>query len=264
MEDFALKSLEFYLLIFARGAGLFVQAPVFASPHVSREIKIGLMGTMALLFFFLLPYTPPSFPPLDIISLLLALLRELFIGIVMGYVSFLPFAALQNTGELIDTQMGISTAMAFDPRLGMANLTRRFMFYLTMVIFIVVNGHHVLIKALYFSFKMIPPGTWKFAVNDNLYHFLTIHVNDLFFMALKYGLPVLGAIFIGQVSLGVIARVAPQTNVFILSMPVNFLLGVTFLGLSIPIIIHVFKEGPLNWQTYGMVLDTLIRILAGK
>ncbi len=262
MEKFALKSLEFYLLIFARGAGLFVQAPVFGSPHVSREVKIGLMGSMALIFFFLLPY--PEYLPLDVIPFGIALIKELFIGILIGYVSFLPFAALQNTGELIDTQMGISTAMAFDPRLGMANLTRRFLFYLTMIIFLMCNGHHVLIKALYFSYQMIPPGTWHFGISEELFQFLTQNVNDIFLMALKYGLPALGAIFIGQVSLGVIARVAPQTNVFILSLPVNFLLGVIFLGLSLPVIIHMLRIGPLNWENYGAVLDTLIRILSNS
>ncbi len=260
-ESLALQSLIFFFLIFARVAGLFVQAPIFASPHVTREVKIGLITSVSMLFFFLLPFTPPQLNPPDLFSLGAAMLRELFLGIVIGYVSFLPFAALQITGELIDTQMGLSTAMAFDPRLGMVNLTRRFLFYFIMVVFLMLNGHHVIIKAVYFSFKLIPPGNGLAVIHDNLYHFLTAKVSEIFLIALQYGLPALGAIFIGQVSLGVIARVAPQTNVFMISLPINFVLGVTFLGLSIPVIYHMLTGHLLDWNVYARTLDELIRVI---
>jgi len=226
-----------FLLVLARIIGFFVQAPIFGSNHINDKILIGLSVSMAIVIF---PHVPlPEELPGGPITFILLLLSQIAIGLVIGYVSFLCMAAAQFGGELLDMQMGLSSAASFDPSSkGTINLIRRLQFYLAMILYLVIDGHHVLIKATVRSFDIIPLTGTRFS--GTLITELIRMTGRIFYIGAQIALPALGALFMVQIALGIMARVAPQMNVFMLSFPLNIMVGTTLLIASIPMMYHVY------------------------
>lgn len=228
-EELGLKSLVFYLLIFARLGGMVLQAPIFASPHLNAPAKIGLIGALSLLLFFVLPLPDVS---LDFGWIVFNLIKEFFIGLILGYITIFFLNAIQGGGAILDQQLGLSTGASFDPQLGAVNMNARFLFYLAFTIFILSGGFYLILEAIKFSFTIIPVAS-NYSITEKTI-FTIINLTSKFFYV---GLHVVGAVviavFIGQVGLGLIARVAPQSNVFMLSFPVNFMLGIFVFSLII-------------------------------
>jgi flagellar biosynthesis protein FliR len=241
-----------YLLTFARIIGFFVQAPIWGSKHINNQIKVGFMALMTFLIWphIPLPYELPGGP----ITLLLLVITQIFIGLVIGYVAFIPMAMAQFGGEIMDIQMGMSSAAQYDPSSkGTINLIRRLKFYLAMLMLMIVNGHHVLIHATAKSFEIIPLTGTRFT--GILIDELVRMTGQIFYVGIQITLPVLGALLMVQVSLGIMAKVAPQMNVFMLSFPLNILTGLTMLGASMPLFVKKLPE--YFDQNVDLIIDTL-------
>jgi flagellar biosynthesis protein FliR len=220
-----------FLLIFVRVVTLFVQAPVWGSHHMPMQILAGTAGVISII---ILPQLPVPKFPFDLFHLGLLVLIQCTVGLVMGFISFLVLAAAQFAGELLDIQMGLSVAAAFDPASkGVVNLIRRFEFYFAMTLYLLMDGHHQLIKALYQSFFVVPLTGIKFS--GDMVMQLSLLTGRLFYIAVQIAAPVLAALFIVQVTLGLLSRVAPQMNVFMISFPLNIAIGVLLLSLSLPV-----------------------------
>lgn len=245
-----------FLLVLARIIGFFVQAPIFGSNHINNKVLVGLSVSMAIVVF---PNVPlPKELPGGPITLILLLLSQLTIGLVIGYVAFLCMAAAQFGGELLDMQMGLSSAASFDPSSkGTINLIRRLQFYLAMIFYLLVDGHHVLIKATAKSFDIIPLTGTRFS--GTLITELIRMTGRIFYIGAQIALPALGALFMVQIALGIMARVAPQMNVFMLSFPLNIMVGLTLLTASIPMMYHVYIKVFQEFNDYLIqVLELLI------
>lgn len=245
-----------FLLCLARIIGFFVQAPIWGSNHINDKILVGLSVTTAAIVY---PFIPiPKELPGGPITLFLLILSQLAIGLVIGFVSFLPMAMAQFGGELMDIQMGLSSAAAKDPSSkGTINLIRRLKFYIAMLFYMILNGHHVLLRALIKSFSIIPLTGARFS--GTLISELIRMTGQIFYVGVQIALPVLGALFMIQIALGIMARVAPQMNVFMLSFPLNILVGLTILTSSIPM--FVSRLEPLfdnNFQDLLIALQSMM------
>ncbi len=221
-EELGLKSLVFYLLIFARIAGMVLQAPIFASPHLNAPAKIGLIATLSLNLFFILPLPEIK---LDFLWIIYNIIKQFFIGMVMGYISIFILNAIQGGGSIVDQQLGLSTGASFDPQIGAVNMNSRFMFYFAFTVFIMSGGFYFILEAIKFSFTVIPVAS-DYSINEKFIYSIINLTSKFFYIGLHVVGAIVVAVFIGQVGLGLIARVAPQSNVFMLSFPVNFMLGV--------------------------------------
>lgn len=227
------------MLVFARVLGFMVQPPIWGSNHINKQIKIGFSVTFAILLF-------PNVPLLNEIPggpavFLLLLFSQITIGLVMGYVAFLSMAMAQFGGELLDMQMGLSSAASFDPSSkGTINLIRRLQFYYAMILYLILDGHHIFLRAVSRSFDLIPlTGT---TISGTLISELVVMTGRIFYVGSQIALPTLGALFMVQIALGVMARVAPQMNVFMLSFPLNIMVGLTLLIATMPILVSVYTR----------------------
>jgi len=222
-----------FLLCLVRVVTFFVQAPIWGSHHAPNQVLIGIATLVTIIIYPSIPM-PGSFP-MDIISLSLAILTQALVGLVIGFVSFLVMATAQFAGEMIDIQTGLSTAASFDPASkGAVNLIRRFKFYLAMITYLLLDGHHTLLRALQKSFVVIPVTGLHFpgVLVTDIIHM----VGEIFYAGLQIAAPALTALFITQVALGMLARVAPQMNVFMLSFPLNIAVGLILVTVSLPIV----------------------------
>ena len=220
-----------YLLAFARMVGLFVQAPIWGSHHIPHNILVGAAASITLVMFPSLK-VPHELQNADLFIFALLMMNQLLVGLLMGFISFLVMAAAQFAGELLDIQMGISQAASFDPNLkgGVVNLVRRWNFYFSMIIYLIMDGHQALIRIIQKSYEIIPLGGITFR-GDIIKEYIVL-TGNIFYLGIQIASPVLAAIFICQVALGLLARIAPQMNVFMLFFPLNITIGLLLLNLS--------------------------------
>jgi flagellar biosynthetic protein FliR len=227
------------LLAFARIVMVFVQAPIWGSQHFKAPIKVGMAASVTLLAF---PHlTVPENFPLDIRGFIVAILTQLGVGLVIGWISFLVMATAQFGGEMLDVQMGLSAAAQADPSShGAVNLLRRLHFYIAMLLYLMANGHHQLWEAIFYSFEVIP--LTYFQMTELQINSMIALAGDIYVIGLQISSPAVGALFVAQIALGLLARVAPQMNVFMLSFPMNLAVGLILLTVSLPNIIYLLER----------------------
>lgn len=257
MPDEFFLSLGVGLLAFVRIVFIFQQAPILASRHVKPQIKVGLAATMAVVAA---PHVPiPEYFPSEPRGYLLALLSQVVVGLAIGFVSFLVMAAAQFGGEMMDIQMGLSVAASMDPSSGgTSKLLNRLNFYVAMLLYLGVDGHHMLIRALFRSFQVIP--VTEFRVSGRLVLTFIQHTEDIFLIGLQVAAPPLAALFITQVAMGLLARAAPQMNVFMLSFPMNIAIGLMLFSIGLPMIQGLLlKQFEINhdrtWDAILIIAD---------
>jgi flagellar biosynthetic protein FliR len=255
-----LKLLVFYLLIFARIGGMVLQAPLFASPHLNAPLKIGLIGSISLIFFFVLPLPEIS---LDLYWIAFNIMKEFFIGLVMGYVTIFFLNSIQGGGAILDQQLGLSTGASFDPQLGAVNMNARFLFYLAFTIFILSGGFYLILEGIKFSFTILPV-SGNYELNKDFFEAFISLTSKFFYVALHVVGAIVVAVFIAQVGLALIARVAPQSNVFMLSFPVNFMIGIFVFSLVIMSMYELLVNNYFSVDVYGQYLTDILRKLANK
>lgn len=245
------------LLAFVRIALIFRQAPILGSNHMKGQVKVGLAACMALIAFPHLP-VPENFPT-EPRGFILCILSQVAVGLAIGFVSYLVMAAAQFGGELMDIQMGLSAAATMDPSSGgTSKLIMRLNFYFAMMLYLITNGHHEFLRALFHSFQIIPVTT--FQINGDLIELFIRHTHDIFVIGLQISAPPIAALFITQIAMGLVAKVAPQMNVFMLSFPMNIGVGMMMLSVGLPVIEELLiNQFDINNQETYQVINLLIQ-----
>jgi len=211
---------------FLRALALFTALPVLGARSVPSRVRIALAAFIALAAQ---PSLPPIEPvPLDSPQALLLVAQQLVIGLSLGFAVRLVFAAVEFAGEIIGLQMGLNFAGFFDP-LSASTATAASRFFGTMVawLFIVANGHLLVIGALVHSFTAFPVGPEPFAFLHQVQP--QRWGAEIFSTGLWIALPLVTMLLFVNLVLGAISRVAPQINIFAIGFPVT--LGVGLLGL---------------------------------
>ncbi|MBK1614383.1 flagellar biosynthetic protein FliR [Rubrivivax gelatinosus] len=211
---------------FLRALALFTAMPVLGTRTVPTRVRIGLA---ALIAFCAQPSLPAVAPvPLDSPIAFLMIVQQVLIGLSLGFAVRIVFATVEFAGEIIGLQMGLNFAGFFDPLRGSA-ATATSRFYGTMIawLFIVANGHLLVIAALVQSFTAFPVGPEPFEFLRQARPHLW--AAEIFSTGLWIALPLLAMLLFVNIVLGAVSRVAPQMNVFSIGFPVT--LGVGLLGM---------------------------------
>jgi flagellar biosynthetic protein FliR len=214
------------------GAALFA-APLFGATAVSSQVRVMLAGAIAVL---VCSWTHVSAPPaLLSLSGLVVLAGEVVIGLAIGFVMQLSFAAPVLGAELIGAGMGMSIAASADPINGAhgAIFGQYFSVVLTLLFF-GLGAHLDWISLLVESYRTFPPGT-PWMTPDRL-HMIDVFAGDLFLAGLSIALPVIVLLFVVQVVTGIIGRSAPALNLMALGLPAGVLAGIGALIVSAPLI----------------------------
>lgn len=243
------NQIGFFLLIFTRISGIFSTAPVFGSRNVSVYIKAGL-SLMLTFILFPLVFNSAAVLPENFFGYIFLVIGEFLVGLIFGFASSLVFSGVQMAGQILDMQIGFGIVNVFDPQSGQQiPLVGNFKYILAVLIFLVTNSHHLLLAALFGSFKLIPVTGVVFQA-ESLADLMVNMVAGTFVIALKISLPVLVALLLTDIALGILARTMPQMNIFIVGIPGKILVGLFVLSLGLPIYI-TFLEVAFN----GMYRD---------
>lgn len=238
---FTSLQLEAGLLILARIAGVFIQAPLFSSRSFPLPAKTALAVWLAIILWFVTPLNPGL--PADFLGLVAALTLEVIIGYLIGFICYIIFIALQSGGEIIDLQMGLSVASALDPVFGsVISIIGRLVFFMSLLLFITFDGHHLILSAFHQSFSLLPAGKIPNLLSYDLFTQLVNLGSLLWLTAIKVSVPVILLIFIADFTFGIVSRVAPQVNVFMLGFQVKPILGLFALSLITPFLVRYVEK----------------------
>lgn len=235
MVSFSSAQLDAWLAAFmfplARILGLMASAPVFSNAGLPRRVRLvaGLAVTIAI---------APALPPMPAIATgswqgLFILAEQLAIGVLLGLTLRVVFAAVDVAGELIGLQMGLAFAVFYDPQnSGQTPVLSEFLGLLATLIFLAMNGHLLCLATLMESFRLLPVDGAMLATGS--FRVLAASMATMFSAGVLLSLPLVAALLIANIAMGVLSRVAPQLNLFAVGFPVTMVSGFVVLMISLP------------------------------
>ncbi|MFW5487202.1 MAG: flagellar biosynthetic protein FliR [Desulfovibrio sp.] len=218
-----------FLLTLMRLSLVVFMLPFFGGGVVPTPIKVALCLVLTLAVWPMLSF-PGTALPANIWSICLMLFGEVTLGLMLSMVVRFLFAAIQFGGMIMGFQMGFAMVNVIDPLTGVNNpVTSHFLYMVSLLCFLTFNGHLYLIKALAQSFVMVPPG--GLYISQELGLQVLNLAGQIFVLALQITAPVMTAVFMVDLALALISRVAPQMNLIVLGFPLKITVGFAFMSL---------------------------------
>ena len=230
-QDLVMKELVAFMLLAVRIGALFAAAPILSATAVSLPIRIAL--TMAVTIALA---STIKVPDVDLLSPIgaLTLAREALLGLSIGLVFQLAFAAINVAGEQMAGAMGLGFAAMVDPQTGAQSpVISQFLSIMMTMIFLVTEGHHILLRLLATSYEVLPIGT---DFNGDMFLGIVKAGTLIFSAALLIAAPVVFLIFLTNIIVGFMTRVAPQMNIFSIGFTITIFMGFAVLLVSLPTI----------------------------
>ncbi|MFH0734153.1 MAG: flagellar biosynthetic protein FliR [bacterium] len=253
MTDILIADFLTGLLIFLRIAATIMIAPIFSQNSVPGITKMFIAIMLTYILFFTIGDYRFDYNE-GITALALFGVKEILTGVLIGFTLNFVFYGISFAGLLIGFDMGLSVAQMFDPMTeSTTNIVGEIVVILATIIFLLINGHHHIINALAYSFKVIPIGTY--VVNEKVYILLTKYSAMVFLIAVKIAAPLMVSFFLIHLATGIISRVIPQMNVFFVLQPAKIALGFLFLSLLSPLYVALIRD--LLSQFEGSVLQLI-------
>ncbi|MBA5640366.1 flagellar biosynthetic protein FliR [Duganella sp. LX20W] len=211
--------------------GLIAAAPLFGNSAVPVTIKVGLGVLLAMIVAPAVPALPAT-DPLSLAGLLI-LAQELLVGLAMGFTIRIVFAAVEMAGEIGSLTMGLGFATFFDPNTqGRSSAISQFLALVATMGFLAVNAHHVLLSALVESFSSLPVSARP--LYGGGFKQLADWGGIIFSTGVQLSLPIVAALLITNVALGILTRAAPQLNLFGIGFPITLGVGLLVIAMSLP------------------------------
>ncbi|MFH1194295.1 MAG: flagellar biosynthetic protein FliR [bacterium] len=234
------------LLIFLRITAMMFSTPIFSNSNISPSIRLFFSLIITYILYFTVPKVDFN-PENGLIPLALLGFKEIITGLLMGFVLYFVFWGISYAGSLIGFDMGLAMAEIFDPTTeAQNNIIGEMILLLATLIFILINGHHFIIRALAASFQIIPLG--HFSINQSVIDMLIKFSTGIFILAVKISAPILVSFFLIHIGAGIISRIIPQMQVFFVIQPLKIGMGFLFLILVLPIYVTVIKNLLMSYE----------------
>lgn len=224
------------LLVFLRMLGFFTIVPIFFPKGFPNIAKAPLILVIS---YILMPGI--NYSELNITSnlaLIALVANELITGLTLGFVTNLVFFSIRMAGQFIDVQIGFSMINLFDPSTNSnTTLLENLMYWCSLILFFLVDGHHMLIRALVESYKAISLGS--FLLSPESFTLILKAFTEFFALGLKIAIPLVLIILITDIVLGLIGRTVPNLNLMILGLPIKILVGLIGFTIILPILFKI-------------------------
>ncbi len=244
-----------FILVLVRVSGIVSTAPIFGDSNVPNQIKVAISLAFALILH---PFVPPITVSLNNVShYLLLVAGELLIGLVLGMVGQILFAAVQFAGELTGLQMGLGMANVMDPQTEQQiSIIAQFEYVIAAMVFLAMDAHHVVIQAMVHSYTFLTPGTID--LSKGLVQEIISLSAGIFALGLQLGAPLIVSLFLANIIMGFMARAVPQMNIFVVGFPFSILLGLVLLGIGMPFFIQAVR---ILFEMFDDQVITIIRLM---
>lgn len=218
--------------------GLITASPLFGNSSFPIAAKVGLGVMLALIMAPVIPAIPAA-DPMSMAGFLI-LVQEMLIGLAMGFAMRIVFAAIEMAGEISSLTMGLGFASFFDPLTkGRSSAISQFLALIATMAFLAVNAHLVLLSALAESFVTMPISATPMSIGAP--YEVVRWGGHIFHAGLQLSLPIVAALLITQVALGILTRAAPQLNIFGIGFPISLGVGMLVISMVLP-----YMGGPIQ------------------
>lgn len=236
--SFPVQELEYFLLVFARIATFVFAAPFFSTKGVPNTVKIGLSVFVAyLMYAFIQPHVYPEYNTVFGYSVIV--LKEVAVGLFLGAGAQLCTSIVLFAGRVMDMEIGLSMASVLDPTTNQqSSITGVLLQYGVMMLLYVTGLHRYLIKALMETFTLIPIGGAVFHLEDLLQTIIDF-LGEYIIIGFRICLPVFACITLMNIVLALLAKLAPQMNMFSVGIQLKLLAGLSVLLLTITMLPNI-------------------------
>lgn len=237
-------NLDNFILMFLRTSALIVTSPIFGRKNIPNVVKICFCVLLTYVLFTSLA-NPVTIVYRSIIEYALLCIKELLYGMVLGFVTTLFFSLTQTAGHVTDMMMGFGMVDIFDVQNNIKiPLTGNFLYIILIITFFAADAHLQLIYILQATFAQVPIGT--VTLNPKI-AYVALEVFILaFVMALNVAVPLIASGLLGEVVMGIVVKMVPQMNIFVVGLPLKVALGILMLFLILPVYVSytgtIFRE----------------------
>lgn len=257
MDIFAFSPETFlsFLLTFMRVSIVLFFLPFYGGDAIPTSVKVSVSLMLTLALWPKLAIAGASMPAHPF-GLAVLLLGESVFGLVMGLTVHFIFAGLQTGGQVVGLQMGFSMLSFADPLSGaQVTATSQFLYMTALMVFLVLDGHLHLLRALTDSFTLVPPG--GFAHPERLTNTVIELSAGMFLLAVRIAAPIIAALLLVELCLALMGRAAPQMNLITFGFPIKIAVGFFFLGLLFTVLANYMEDLVVG---LGPMLRNLMRI----
>jgi len=228
---FTVENLEYFILIIVRLSAFIFSAPIFSIKHLPVRVKILMSVFLGVLVYYMVPVE--KIQTNGLISYAILILQESIAGLVLGFIANICLYIVNFSGRVIDMEIGFAMANMMDPSTRMqTSITGVYLTQIVSLLLLVTNMHYYILKAIIDSFRYVPVG--DVFIDRTFYEIFQTFIVDYFIIGFRIILPIFAVTLIVNVVLGVLAKIAPQMNMFVVGMQLK-----VFAGLFVLLIVVV-------------------------
>lgn len=239
--QFTTNDLQLFLLAWFRITGILLVGPIFGSLSIPNTLKAVFGFVFAMIFFPLVPRAGIVVEP-NMVLYIVWVFLELGVGLLIGFAATLLFTAVQFGGQLIDQELGLSLANVIDPISNeQISVVGQFKLFLATIVYLMIDGHHFLLKAISKSFSVVPLLGIKLTdaaavqITDTM-------IQDMFEIAVTIAAPAMVTLFLITIAMAFMARTVPEMNIFIIGFSVRLLVGFLVLVFGVSAFVYGFEK----------------------
>lgn len=234
-----------YMLVFTRITGMLQSAPFFSTVKSPTMTKLWFGALCAFIMYPLVHATKTYVTPKNMTEFMILIVFEFLIGYLIGFIANLILEGARMTGNILSIQTGLSISEALDPATGVSsNEISRIYIYLATLIFLGTGAYQFLFIALFGSFNSIPIGTFLF-FDNNIIQSILILFGQLFKIGFGIALPIFAVLLILDVLLGMMNKMMPQMNIYMVALPIKIYVGL-FLILAFLSATNIYLQGVIK------------------
>lgn len=256
--DAILPSLTVLLLIIARVSAFFIVLPLFSHRTIPATHRIAFAVILSWMMYYTLEVEPFEING----DYILLIIKEVILGLFIGLLAYIIMSAVQIAGGFIDFQMGFAMANVIDPQTGAQTpLIGQFLNTLALLLLLALNGHHLLLDGIFYSYQFMPMEmVWPAFGQENYVVFIMKTFAGVFAVAFQMSIPIVATIFLVDIALGITARTVPQLNIFVIGFPIKIAVGFLVLLVMMGVLMAVVQQ---LFEIMVVAMRDLMIILGG-
>lgn len=229
LELLSVKNIVGFILVVTRLSGMMASAPLFSTYPIPTQVKTWLVALIAFIMYPMVSANASFIVPTSMPEMTLFLLKEFGVGFLIGFLANFIFVGVQMAGQVLSQQIGLAMSSVIDPATqSQTPVIGEFYMLLTTMIFLALNAHQWLFAAVYQSFIKIPPGLELLFTPVIVQQVLVLSAR-MFEIALGVVLPIFCVLFVLEVLIGVLAKMIPQMNIFMVAIPIKIYIGLVLM-----------------------------------
>jgi flagellar biosynthetic protein FliR len=230
-----------FFFVMMRVSGAFFFAPVFGSETVFDQIKVWMAVFIAFVMFPSISEAHGITRSLPFPAFVLYSIKELTVGAIIGFLTNMPFLAVRVGSEIVGRMSGFGMGDVISPDVDEnISLISQMVYILVIMFFLMINGHHLVLRMLAKSFELIPLG--KYVFSGKITTVATRLFASVFDAGIAYSAPILGILIILSMTMGILGKMVPELNVMIFILPIQVAVGLLAVLFTMPLLFSVVRH----------------------